>query len=515
MKQRIILFFLLFFAMQGFAQTGSKLFQDVKQVTVRNVGAIKRNGEIKGYYTFYEYDKVDRNTLLFKLNLMDENLNDLGTKEIEGPKTWNLISSGFDGTNFCFKFHDPKAKTIELKVYNQEAKEVLSNELELNYGPSSNKYKMYAQYENPELGIVPDNGFVNYTFNSDNNGFFTTYVNGNNKKRWSRSYEPDGDFKVMIPAFLGGNEEMVLTFITKVNKGMYTTTTNNVIYASSTSSGSKIFEVPALIQEKNVVPMNATIEGDKINIVGLHYKTSSISVAMPDGLAFVEMDKKGKVISSNLQTFEESLGKYFPMEKGKLADDYYLYVHEIERTKSNTNIVLAEKFKKKTNGAGMALGMMAGNGGGGVRLVLENMVLIEYDMDGKVLQAKEIPKAKGNTPSFPGYTGFFPPYLLAGAAEIWGWMDYMYTTKNEDKSEITFCYLDYEKLEDTEDSDGKKTHNFGQIKFKNGTITNDKIAIANKKATFTRLYPAKAGYVLQMNYFKKKKEMTMDFIKLN
>ncbi len=109
MKQRIIIILMLFISLESLAQSSaSKLFQDVKQVTVRNVGPIKKNGEVKGYYSFYEYDKVDRKTLLFKLNLMDENLNDLGTKEIEGPKTWELVSSGFDGNNFCFKFYDPK-----------------------------------------------------------------------------------------------------------------------------------------------------------------------------------------------------------------------------------------------------------------------------------------------------------------------------------------------------------------------------------------------------------------------
>jgi len=511
MKQKFAIVFLTFFTLQGLAQSGSKVFDEVKSVTVRNVGVIKKNNEVKGYFSFYEYDKASRSTLLFKLNLMDENLNQLGTKEIEGPKTWELISSGFDGNNFCFKFYDPKAKAFELKVYDQEAKEVLSRETEINYGQNSMKYKMYKQYENPELNILPGNGFVNYTFNEENDGFITTYVNGSTKKQWSQSYEPDGKYKIMIPEFLGGNEEMLLTFITKVNKGNFNSSTDNVIQASSITNGARIFEVSALIQEKHIVPINVTFDADKISLVGLNYSTSNISVSSPDGLAFIEMDKKGKILKTNFQTFEQSLGKYFPMdEKGKFDGGYFFFVHTIERSKNNTNVLIGEKFRKKTSGGGAALSMMGG-GGGFVKLELENMILIEYDMAGKVIQAKEIPKAKGFTPTFPSYSGFFPPYMLAGAASIWGWMDYMYTLKNEDNSELTFSYLDYEKLED----DDKKTHNFGQIKYKDGKITSDKIAIKNEKATLTRLYPAKAGYVLQMNYFKKKKQLTMDFIKLN
>ena len=510
MKTKLMFIFLLFFTAAINAQNGSKIFEEVKNVTVRNVGAIKKNNEVKGYFSFYEYDKASKGTLLFKLNLMDENLNNLGTKEIEGPKGWELISSGFDGNNFCFKFYDPKAKTFELKVYDQQAKEVISNELERNYGMSSNKYKMYQQYENPELSILPENGFVNYTFNEENDGFFTTYVNGNPKKQWSHAYETDGKFKIMIPAFLGGNSEFLLTFITKVNKGMYTSSTENTLLATRTGNGSKVFEIPMEINEHFVVPTNVTFEGDKIMLVGLNYSTSSISVASPEGLAFVELDMKGKVLKTNFQTFEQTLGKYFTMNKGKFDDGYLFYVHTIARTNKNTNVLVGEKFKKKTSAGGAALSVLSRGSGstGFVRLELENMILIECDLDGKVLQAKEIPKAKGTTP-------LFPSYLLAGAASIWGWMDYAYALKNEDNSELTFNYLDYEKLGDDEDDDGKKTHNFGQIKYKNGVITNDKVAIKNEKATFTHLFPAKTGYVLQMNYFKKKKQMTMDFIKLN
>ena len=515
MKTKLMFIFLLFFTAAINAQNGSKIFEEVKNVTVRNVGAIKKNNEVKGYFSFYEYDKASKGTLLFKLNLMDENLNNLGTKEIEGPKGWELISSGFDGNNFCFKFYDPKAKAFELKVYDQQAKEVISNELERNYGTSSYKYRMYQQYENPELSILPENGFVNYTFNEENDGFFTTYVNGSPKKQWSRAYETDGKYKIMIPAYLGGNNEFLLTFITKVNKGTYTSSTDNTLLASRTSNGSKVFEISLEINGHFVEPINPTFEKDKIMLVGLDYKNSNTSVDSPEGLAFVELDNTGKIIKTNFRTFDETLGKYFTLSKGKFEDNYRFYVHTIERTKNNTNLLLGEKFKKKINAGGVALSVLTRSATSVSKLELENMILLECDLEGNVLQAKEIPKAKGTTPSFPSYSGFFPPYLLANVASLWGWMDYAYALKNEDNSEITFSYLDYEKLDNDEEGDGKKTHNFGQIKYKNGVITNDKVAIKNEKATFTRLFPAKAGYVLQMNYFKKKKQMTMDFIKLN
>ena len=511
MKHNLVIILLTFFTLQSIAQSGSKIFEEVKEVTVRNVGVIKKNNEIKGYFSFYEYDKVDRNTILFKLNLMDENLNPLGTKQIEGPKTWELISSGFDGNNFCFKFYDPKEKTLELKVYDQQAKQVNSSLLDVILNKNDLSYRTYDHYTKRDLSILPENGFVNYSFDSEDKSFTTTYINGTPKRKWQRTYPNGGDFYSIIPSYLGSSNEMLLTFVTKIDKRGETPASGNYILASSIAGGSKIFETATIVNGKNFAPLNASFDSNKIIIVGLNYPAKDILAGAPDGLSFIELDLKGKILKSESQTFEESLGKYFPMEKNKLAGDYLFYVHGIEKTRNNTYLVLGEKFKKKTSAGGAAVAILTQGGGGFVKLELENMIIIEFDKDGKILQAKEIPKAKGFTPTFPSYTGFFPPYTLASLGNGLGWLDYMYSLKNEDRSEITFSFLDYEKLEE----DNSKTHNFGQIKYKNGVITSDKIAIKNEKATFTHLYPAKSGYVLQMNYFKKKKQMTMDFIKLN
>ena len=75
MKRINAIVFLSICTLPVFSQSATKIFDEVKEITVRNVGVIKKNNEIKGYFSFYEYDKVDKNTILFKLNLMDENLN--------------------------------------------------------------------------------------------------------------------------------------------------------------------------------------------------------------------------------------------------------------------------------------------------------------------------------------------------------------------------------------------------------------------------------------------------------
>ena len=510
MKLKLLMLVCLgFFTLKTFSQDAPKVFDDVKSITVRNFGAIKKNNVIKGYFSFYEYDKVDKKTLLFRLNLLDENLNDLGTKDIEGPKDWQLISTAYDGNNFCFKFYDEKAKTMELKVYDNQANEVASSVVDLSYKPSNGKLQAYNELASHEVNAVENNGFVDYIFNDPNDAFIINYANGTTKKTWQQTYEPDGKSKLMVPNFLAADDEILLTAVSRIEKGLGNNKTDNSVLATNIKNGSQLFDIPTQFDDNYVVPITAIFGDNKITLVGLNYKTAKTYSRAPDGMAFIEIDKKGSVLKTNFKTFEETLSKYLPIEDHQLEGGYYLYIHKIVPTNNNTNLVIAEKFKKVADGVGIAMMALGARGASAVKLDLQNMVVIEYDQDGNVVQAKEVPKGTG-TVSIPGAVTQ-NPYLLATVANMLGWMDYMYTLKSDDNAQITFSYTDHDRL----DADAKKTWNFGQIKYDNGKISVDKIPINNPKAEFTKLLPAKAGFALEVNYFKKQKQLSMNFIKLN
>ncbi|NCD70243.1 DUF6770 family protein [Mucilaginibacter agri] len=508
MKLRLLATALLFLSIRGSAQNVTKVFDKVKDVTVKDFGSIKKNNVIKGYYTFYEFDKVDRKTILFRLNLLDENLNPIGTGDITGPKSWSLLTSGFDGTNFCFKFYDEKEKTIELRVYDQQAKEIAANTLKTNYNTNSNTYQTFGQIVGADIYTVGNAGFCNYTFNDPNNSFVITYINNNSQASWQQTYEPEAKSKAVVPKFLTGDDEMILTGITRIDKGLYSLKTAQSIAAYNTKNGSKLFDVSTTFGENHVVPINAILEDGKITIIGLNYLSEKTYTSAPEGLAFIQMDRTGKVLKSSFKTFDESFGKYLPIENHQLTGGYYLYFHNIIRSNRNTNLIIAEKFKKAADAGGIALSLV---GGGPIKLKLENMVVLEYDLEGNIKTATEIPKAMTSTAPFPSYSGFFPAYYLASWANGLGLMDYMFTTQNSDNSEIAFSFVDHGKIDDA----SKSTDNFGQIKYKNGTLTTDKLPIKDEKATLSRFLPAKSGHVLQMNYFKKDKKLEMNLIKLN
>ncbi len=74
MKQKLLLLLFVLVAIKGFAQDATKVFNEVKDVTLRNVGVIKQNNVIKGYFNFYQFDKADKKNVIYKLNLVDEKL---------------------------------------------------------------------------------------------------------------------------------------------------------------------------------------------------------------------------------------------------------------------------------------------------------------------------------------------------------------------------------------------------------------------------------------------------------
>ena len=49
MKSKLLFITLIFLSIQTFAQDAQKVFDEVKTVTARNSGVIKKNNVIKGY----------------------------------------------------------------------------------------------------------------------------------------------------------------------------------------------------------------------------------------------------------------------------------------------------------------------------------------------------------------------------------------------------------------------------------------------------------------------------------
>ena len=100
------------------------------------------------------------------------------------------------------------------------------------------------------------------------------------------------------------------------------------------------------------------------------------------------------------------------------------------------------------------------------------------------------------------------PHTMAVMAKAWGFFDYDFTQTNKEHTRFSVCYSDYVRDKDF------KGKTFNSITYNEGKMTTDKIELTSK-AKWLRVFPAKTGSVMIMEYFKKEKRLEMRLEKLN
>src|SRR6187549_43258 len=122
MKKSLFILFLMAASWPfAFAQTLNKT--NVTDVKLRNAGSIIQNGQVKGYYNFYNLEKQDRKNNNYLLSVTDENLREINSVNIVRPDTYLLIEGAFNGESFGFLFYDAREHTLELIAYDRTLKE--------------------------------------------------------------------------------------------------------------------------------------------------------------------------------------------------------------------------------------------------------------------------------------------------------------------------------------------------------------------------------------------------------
>ena len=123
MRKAIILStaLLIFFAGQSCAQSTLSI-DKVYSVTLRNSGPIMENEQIKGYYFFYQSDKIDRKTNEYTLQIVDENLNKLKDIKFTDSKNITLLESSYNGSAIVFMFYDDDQNMLDCRLYGMDGK---------------------------------------------------------------------------------------------------------------------------------------------------------------------------------------------------------------------------------------------------------------------------------------------------------------------------------------------------------------------------------------------------------
>ncbi|MCK7554245.1 hypothetical protein MKQ70_04145 [Chitinophaga sedimenti] len=119
MKKYSLLLLLMLCACSLFAQLK---IENVYSVKLRNSGVITEQGQVKGYFFFYQSDKIDKRTNEYTVQVVDENLNKVQDIKFQDNRTVVLLEAAYNGSTIAFLFKNEENETLDMKIYNLDGK---------------------------------------------------------------------------------------------------------------------------------------------------------------------------------------------------------------------------------------------------------------------------------------------------------------------------------------------------------------------------------------------------------
>jgi len=481
-----------------------------------NFGAIKEGTDVKGYYFFWPSDKIDKKNYEWTLRITDVALKTLKEVKLQESKKTTILETSFNGTDLVMLFYDDEENTFDYQVYGADGKkkynytrEITKKEeryLKLTYLAVDDDEKTYKGLYPVEgkgfISNMPSREDKDYTFQID-------YFSTEKRKQWT--YIPAMAGKKFVGDYLGTFNGVVYLEVLKFSSMMDGKPESSLV-GLNLETGKQLFEKPT-DSKYRFYPATMSIMNDGKGYIYGEYFNSGDNVFKDKslGFAFWGIDEKGKILSEKYLSWELELGKYLDVtSKGKIADFGFMYLHNMIQTSNGNIYAIGEGFKKTVSALGV-LSQIAGGGRGGVsvlKMKVTDLILIQFDKDFNVKQAKIYPKNSNNIELQSGMEFVSTPLMGKMIKYNFGEFDYAYTQTNKDVSSFTITYSDYVRGKDYKGS------TFNSISYNDGKITTDRI---NTKSDASRSYvlPSTQGSVLLLDIYRKDKKLEGHIEKLN
>jgi hypothetical protein len=495
----------------------SKLSIDkVYSAYLRNSGSILEKGQIKGYFFLYMSDKIDRHTNEYTLQILDENLNKVRVIKFEDSKKLSLLESAYNGSSLSFLFKNEDNKSLDMKIYDFDGK------LKYTYSREFDKRTddLMKQYET----LHTDEGMNKNVFDLGEQGYVSVlpmrdgkqrtyevdYYSSETKKQWT--YVPqDDEEKYAFAEYLGCTDSLIILEVMKKNHLMSGKITSHIVGINFVTK-KKQFDVDGANDQYTLVPTSVVpMEGTgNLMVMGSFFdKDDNVAKDFSKGLAVYEMTTTGKTLTKTYNTWAGDFARYLPTNsKGKIDDVGYLYIHKVIRTPDHKLFVVGEGYKRQANAAGIALTVLSGGDTrfGVTKIVVTDMVVMEFNDKYKVTNATIFEKTK-NTALANGASDYNSQHLIAEYLKMIGAFDYDFTTGDADNGNFAICYSNRER------SSEYHGQTFNAIRYNGKKFATDKIELKSK-ASFLKVFPAKSGSIMILEYFKKDKRLDFRLEKL-
>ncbi|HUS01620.1 MAG TPA: DUF6770 family protein [Chitinophagaceae bacterium] len=487
---------------------------------LRNSGTIMENNQIKGFFFLYLSDKIDKHTNEYTLQILDENVNKVKDIKFEDSKKLSLLEAAYNGSTLSFLFKNGDEKTLEMRIYGLDGK--------LKYTYSRGYDKRTDQLMNMYETMHTDEGTNQNVFDLGKHGYASVlplrdgkqrtyevdFYSSEEKKQWT--YIPEDDEERYANAeFLGSTDNLIILEVLKKSR-VLSGKPNAHLVGIDFVTKKKAFDIDNENDEYTFVPTNVTTENGtgRIMVVGTYFdKDANIVKDASKGIAIYAIDNKGKVLSKTYNSWADDFAKYLPLNsKGKIDNIGFLYTHKVIQTPNGKMFLVGEGYKRQANAGGIALtalGMLGGvrTNAGVTKIVTTDMVIMEFNNKYKVSNATIYDKTN-NTVVASNMSDYNSQHAIAMYLKMSGAFDYDFTTGSSDNSNFSICYSDWVRGSDY------KGETFNSIRYDGTKFTTDKIELKSK-ATQMKVFPAKPGSVMIMEYFKKDKRLDFRLEKLS
>ena len=173
--------------------------------------------------------------------------------------------------------------------------------------------------------------------------------------------------------------------------------------------------------------------------------------------------------------------------------------------------VVGEGYKRQASAGDIALnvlGALAGarTGVGVTKIVTTDMVMMEFNDKYKINNATIYDKTN-NTVDFSSMSDDYSQHTIGLYLKMTRAFDYEFTTGDIDNNNFQVCYSDWVRSSDY------KGQTFNSIRYNGSKFSTDKIELKSK-ASSMKVFPAKSGSIMIMEYFRKDKRLDFRLEKL-
>jgi hypothetical protein len=506
MKSRLLVL-LTFLSFSGFAQV-SKI-EGVNSFSLTSAGAIlDKNKDVDGYYFYYVVDKLKKGEREFAIEILDKNLNEVARKTYVDNKNTFLMNSSFNNQSLMFAMANFKEKKIDLLTFDKQANQQKTISIPLE--TKEIQYLRLTQQTSADFNLlfpVENKGFIFNKFEDNKKiGYSLRYYPTDGGKGWVFN-SPEKSKEIVSINPIEVNDKIVVAIET-ARPGMLSRKMTIRTKIIDVETGKLIFEVENSKKDNPRLINNAFIDKDNnIILMGEYFKEGdNIFDDRSLGIFTQVFDIKGNSIKEVLTSWADDVSKIAKTSKSFIDDKGYVFFHKIVKTDVGDYFAIGEYYKRTASAVGIGMALLTRGQAPVTQITITDAVIFKFNSDFKLVAIKDFDKSTSRAPSV---SDFGSPQLNAHTLKSFGAFDYEYTQLDKVNDRFYACFIDYEKAKGTKSRNAFKT-----IIYDDGELSEDKIFLKDGDKVF-RVFPAKVGNVMLLEYNKKAKTLEVHLEKIN